>query len=124
MNNHELNRERRRQRALERLGTNAPRCPFCGITNPLVMELHHVGGQAFDDTLVPVCRNCHRILSDWQKDHPPSKGNPPSDPERIGHFLLGLADMFELLMTRLREFAEKLFASDKHSQDQGGEAQP
>jgi hypothetical protein len=124
MNEHELKRERRKQRALERLGTNTPRCPFCGINEPLVFELHHVAGRGYDDALVPVCRNCHRILSDWQKDHPPGNGNPPSDPERIAHFLLGLADMFELLVKHLREFAEKLFAMDRLSQDQSGEAQP
>jgi len=115
MNDHELKRERRKQRALERLGTNTPRCPFCGIDEPLVFELHHVPGRDFDEsneTLVPVCRNCHRILSDWQKDHPPGNSDPPSDPERIAHFLLGLADMFELLVKRLRQFAEKLFAID------------
>ena len=46
----ELNRERRRQRALERLGTNNPRCPFCGFDNPLALELHHIAGEAFDET--------------------------------------------------------------------------
>ncbi len=127
MNQQELKRERRKQRALERLGTNTPRCPFCGIDEPLVFELHHVAGRDFDEqdeTLVPICRNCHRILSDWQKDHPSGNRIPPSDPERIAHFLLGLADMFELLVKRLREFAEKLFALEKQSQDQNGETQP
>ena len=75
----ELNRERRRQRALERLGTNSPRCPFCGCDNPLALELHHVAGRAFDETEVPVCRNCHRTLSDWQKDHPAASAIPPTN---------------------------------------------
>ena len=44
----ELNRERRRQGALEHLGTNSPRCPFCGFDNPLALELHHIAGQAAD----------------------------------------------------------------------------
>ncbi len=124
MNDHELNRERRRQRALERLGTNTPRCPLCGIDDPLALELHHIAGRDYDDELVPVCRNCHRLLSDRQKDHPPGNNRSASDPERIGHFLLGLADMFEMLVKRLREFAEKLFALENQSQDQSGEAQP
>lgn len=126
MNEQELRRERRKQRVLERLGTNAPRCPFCGIDEPLVFELHHVAGRDFDklnETLVPVCRNCHRILSDRQKDHPPASSGPPSDAERIAHFLLGLADMFELLVKRLREFAQKLFAMENQSQPQNGEEQ-
>jgi hypothetical protein len=116
----ELNRERRRQRALERLGTNNPRCPFCGCDNPLAIELHHIAGRVFDDVQVPVCRNCHRTLSDWQKDHPAALTTPPSDLECIGHFLLGLADLFELLVKHIREFATKLFAIDRQGQDRGG----
>lgn len=123
MDKHELNRERRRQKALERLGTKNPRCISCPCDDPLALELHHIAGRSYDDELVAVCRNCHRTLSDWQKDHPASTNNPPSDPERIAHFLLGLADMFELLVKRLRKFAQKLFALENKSQDQNGEAQ-
>jgi hypothetical protein len=123
MNEHELNRERRTQRALERLGTTNPRCFFCDCNDPLALELHHIAGRGYADDLVIVCRNCHRRLSDSQKDHPPSISNPPSDPERIAHFLFGLADLFELLVKRLREFAERLFALETQSQDQSGEAQ-
>ena len=116
----ELNRERRRQRALERLGTNNPRCPFCGIDEPLVMELHHIAGDAFDHEIkIPICRNCHRILSDWQKDHPPALANPPSDLERIEHGLLGLADIFELLVKWLREHAKKLIAAASQPRSEG-----
>jgi hypothetical protein len=111
VNQLELNRERRKQRALERLGTNNPRCPFCGCANPLALELHHVAGRAFDDLQVPVCRNCHRTLSDWQKDHATCVEGPPNELERIGHALLGLADMFELLVNWLREHARKLFVA-------------
>jgi hypothetical protein len=107
----ELNRERRKQRALERLGTNKPRCPFCGCDNPLALELHHVAGRAFDDVQVPVCRNCHRTLSDWQKDHPTCVEYPRNELEQIGHALLGLADMFELLVEWLRGHATKLFGA-------------
>jgi hypothetical protein len=119
MQKKELNRERRKQRACERLGTNEPRCPFCGVTDPLVMELHHVGGRAFDDTLVPICRNCHRILTDWQKDHPTNICSPPNESDRIGHALIGLADMFELLGCKLREHAAKLIAATQitHSRE-------
>ena len=51
-----------------------------------------------------------------------AQNDPPGDAERIGHFLLGLADLFELLAKRLREFAAKLFAMENRSQDQWGGA--
>ena len=122
MNDQELKLERRRQKALERLGTNNPRCTFCPCDDPLALELHHIAGRGNDDELVITCRNCHRGLTDGQKDHPPRQTDPPSDAERIGHFLLGLADLFELLVKRLREFATKLFATDDCSREREGEA--
>jgi hypothetical protein len=121
MNDHELNRERRRQRALERLGTSPPRCGVCGYDDPLALELHHIAGRTYGGELVPVCRNCHRRLSDMHMDHPADVTTPPGDLERIGHFLLGLADLFELLVKHIREFATKLFAIDREGQARGGE---
>jgi hypothetical protein len=41
------------------------------------LERHHIAGRTFGDENVPVCRNCHRKLSDLQKDHPPHIGAPP-----------------------------------------------
>jgi hypothetical protein len=101
----EISRDARRQRAIERLGCSNPACVICGENDPLVLEKHHLEGQAFGNTLVIVCRNDHRRLSDRQKDHPGKIGEPPDKLETIGNFLLGLADLFELLIKKLREFA-------------------
>ena len=106
----ELARERRRQNALERLGTNNPRC-LCGEDDWRTLEKHHVAGQAYDDFICIQCRNCHRKLSDQQKDHPDTTGEPIGLPETIGRFLLGLADFFELLIEKLREFGTALIES-------------
>ncbi len=103
-----LNAELRRQRALQRLGSNNPRCLRCGEDNPHCLELHHIAGKAYDNALVPLCRNCHRKASDTQKDHPPKIGDPPSLAETAGEFLLGLADLFELLIDKCREFGGAL----------------
>ena len=60
MDDLELKREVRLQRAFERLGCNHPQCVICGNRHPHELELHHVGGRDFDDTLIVVCRNCHQ----------------------------------------------------------------
>ena len=97
-------REARKQRRLEALGTNDPRCGICGDTDWRVMERHHVADHGRDEATVCICRNCHRKVSDDQKDHPTL--NPHSDPmlDRIGHFLLGLADMLRLIVEKLTAF--------------------
>ena len=115
MDKRELNRERRRQRALERLGTNDPRCVVCGYDDPLALELHHVAGHDFGDELAIVCRNHHRPLSDYQKDHPHQRDEKPNQIERTVHFLEGLADLFELLVKWLRDHATKLLATTQTS---------
>jgi hypothetical protein len=52
--------------------------------------------------------NCHRKQSDAQKDHPAQVNNPPSPLERIGHMLLGLADLFAALIEKMREYGHYL----------------
>lgn len=103
-----LAKERREQLRLEKLGTDNPVCGSCDERDWRCLELHHVADHGRDDLTVIVCRNCHRKLSDDQKDHPAF--NPNADPQldRIGHFLLGLADLLKLIFERLYIFAQML----------------
>lgn len=101
--------ETRRQKAFDRLGTDNPRCAFGDETDWRCMELHHLEGERFGKTLVIVCRNCHRKLSDAQKDQTTTNpGTPPTTNESIGHFLQGLADLLRFLADKLWEYGEYL----------------
>ena len=106
----ELKREKRKQARLHRLGTNEPRCGLCGENRWQCIEGHHPADYGRDDATVLVCRNCHRILSDDQNDHPAFdlKADPMFD--AIGHFLLGLADMLRIIVAKLYEFGLALIA--------------
>ncbi len=108
MNTLELRKESRRQGRLERLGTNDPNCGLCGEHDDRCLELHHVADYRRDDGTVVICRNCHRKVSDDQKDHP--RFDPAADPmlDRIGHFLLGLADLLRLIVEKLMVFGHCL----------------
>ena len=110
MNNKD--KEIRKQKRLERFGTNYPACVICGERDDRALELHHIAGRAYGDDLVIVCRNCHSKLSYDQKDH--SKGE--SDITKlvsIGHQHLGLADLFDKLANSLKESGEYLLQVDK-----------
>lgn len=104
-------KEARKQNRLEKLGDNHPACVLCGEDDSSCLEQHHIAGKDYGDDLSIVCRNCHSKLSDSQKDHPRQLGKPPTTNERIGRMLLGLADLFELLVERLREFGLFLIQS-------------
>jgi hypothetical protein len=108
LSNQELRCEKRRQHALERLGTNTPRCAECSETDWRCLEAHHIAGQEFDGATVILCRNCHRKLSGDQKDHPPSASSPPGQIDRIGHFLLGLGDLLKRLAEKCLEYGHML----------------
>lgn len=103
-----LNRAIRLERAHERLGSNNPRCLHCGEDFAHCLERHHVAGRAMHDDRVIVCRNCHRKVTELQKDHPPILSQPPHFLEVVGRYLLGIADLFRLLIDRLDEFGRKL----------------
>jgi hypothetical protein len=58
---------------------------------------------------VILCRNCHRKLTDAQKDHPKTPDVEPLTKEKqIGHFLLGLSDLLKLVAEKLRDFGAYL----------------
>lgn len=105
----QLDFEKRKQRALQRLGSAKPQCIICGEADWRCLELHHIGQEGFDALTGIVCRNCHRKASDAQMAHPkPLNLIEPMMLERIGHVLLGLADFFELLIEKLKSFGNYL----------------
>jgi hypothetical protein len=111
----DLGRERRKQKTLERLGSNHPRCVFCGEADWRCLEFHHIAGQKFGEEGAVVCRNCHRKLSDYQKGHPPAlSGAHPVLLEQVAHFLFGLADLLEMLVGKMREYGQQLIEAAAH----------
>lgn len=100
-----LDEEDRKQQQLRRLGTQNPCCVGCGEPDPAVLELHHIAGWKLDGDSAILCRNCHRKLSNKQRDHvPPTTAEPVGPLARIGRYLLGLADLLAMIVGALRNF--------------------
>jgi hypothetical protein len=107
----DLTSERKKQRALQRLGSDHPQCVTCAEADWRCLELHHVAGRAYDESTVILCRNCHRKLSDPGDNH-----DAPTDPprlERVGQFLLGLAALLLMLAAKLMTSGNELLAAAK-----------
>jgi len=96
MDDREYRKEHRKQRRAEHFPPDAA-CIVCGESDLCCLERHHVAGVGFGDDQVVVCRNCHRKLSDKQKDHPRLLAKAPTRTECEGRKLLGIADIMELL---------------------------
>lgn len=104
----ELAREARKQNRLERFGTNTPRCGVCGEADDRCLEAHHVAGRKHDDITVLVCWNCHRKVSDDQKDYPAFDPDADAFLCAVGQFLLGLAELLRLIVEKLITFGNEL----------------
>lgn len=114
--------EGRKSNALDRLGTEHPCCRACGNRDWQCLELHHLPGQKFGGDLVILCRNCHRVLSDDQKDHPEPTSKQPDFQDQLAHFLLGLGDFLALLARKLTEFGKQLLAQISVNFENSGSA--
>jgi hypothetical protein len=94
-------REERRRRACERLGTDKCSCLLSDWNDPLAIELHHIAGKQYHGEVVPLCQNHHAQASDYQKDHPAKIEGCTNQLENMGHFLLGLSDLAEIVVDQL-----------------------
>jgi hypothetical protein len=100
----QLDEEDRNQQRRRRLRTHNPCCVGCGETHPAVFEQHHIAGRKHSDDTAMACLNCHRKLSDKQRDHvPPGLSKPVGPLAAIGHYLLGLADLLAMILETLRQ---------------------
>lgn len=109
-----VDEEDRKQQQLRRLGAQNPICVTCGEADPAVLERHHIAGRKNHSDEAIVCANCHRKLSNKQRDHVPSiSQDTPLKLGTIGHYLLGLADLFAMIVEALRQFGAWLIAESK-----------
>ena len=104
-------KDARLERRLAKLGSRNPVCVLCGEDNPFCLEQHHIAGQHHHDDLSIICCNCHRKVTEQQKDRP-GAFVPAEYPISIGHYLCGLADLFAMLAETLKRFGEWLIGSE------------
>lgn len=92
----------RRERRTQRFGTGNA-CVRCGVSEPRVLvpirrrllEAHHACGRAHDNELtVPVCRNCHALLTEAQLAAGVQLEPPPTLLHQVA---AALASLFSLL---------------------------
>ncbi len=91
-------KETRRRKACERLGSEGPHCILGHQTNPHALELHHVAGREFDDETVCLCHNHHAVITDAQKDHPAKLDGCTNPLEGIGNLLFGLGELVAVVI--------------------------
>ncbi|RAN41000.1 hypothetical protein [Hyphomonas sp. GM-8P] len=115
--------ELRREKDYRRLGTRNPICLHCSYSNhPAAMELAHIAPRKFHDDAGVLCSNCHREMSDPEKDHPyaPQTINPQM--EIIGRYLVALAEWFRRIAETIAAFGAWLLEQAEHVPAYEGEA--
>ena len=99
-----LAREAGKRKKQRRLGKDDLCCIACGETHPAAFDHDHVAGQKHHDQTWPLCKTHHAIRTAWQKGEPSPSDNPRNPLEVIGHWLLGMAAYFEMLVAYLKRF--------------------
>ena len=109
MNKRYLDHEDRLEQQYQRLGKRNPICVSCAEKDPWCLELHHLARRQHHEDVSIICRNCHRKLTDQQRDHvSPMVEESSGKLAVIGHYLLGLCDLLAMLIDTLRGFGEWL----------------
>jgi len=80
----------------------------CGISDPTVLELHHVGGRRNSDLTVTLCRNHHTLITENLRVAGVSMREPQSPLEALIAVMAGLAELLHRLADRLTAWSEWL----------------
>jgi len=111
-----IQNDARKARRRRQIGADAA-CVRCGLTNlecliptkRSLLEAHHVAGNAHDEALtVPLCRNCHAVLTDAQRDAGVDMLPQSTVLHRIAAALASLAVFFADLAVTCRIWASQL----------------
>jgi len=90
-------KELRREADFRRLKSRYPICLICAYrAHPAAIEFAHIIPRAFGlGCGIPLCSNCHRELTDQEKDmsFKPTTNQP--DLETVGRFLSALGEHYE-----------------------------
>ena len=108
--------EIRRQKDFRRLRTTTPICLSCGYSkSSSALELAHIAPKRFHDDGGVLCSNCHREMSDAEKDlsYSPQSANPQM--ETIGRYLLALSDWLTRIAETIAAFGAWLLGFAENS---------
>ncbi len=104
---------RRKTEALEQLGTEQPRCIYCGIIDPLLVrprriENHHIFGDERDIHTVHACLNCHAVAHENLRDADVPMTHEQEPTKFARAIFRALAVHFSLLAEACRRFAKRM----------------
>lgn len=104
LNDFEIKQELERAAHARRLHGLDRTCVICGESRQRCLQLHHLPERGYGNELVPVCANCHLLITDRRNNKPAPEN--PSQLERIGHWLLALAQFLFELARRALQFGD------------------
>ena len=104
---------RRTAEALEQLGTEQPRCLYCGNTDPLLVRPrrivnHHPFGDVRDLLTVPACLNCHALAHEDLQDAEVPMTHEQEPTKFARAIFRALAVHFSLLAKACWRFAKRM----------------
>ena len=104
---------RRKAEAVEQLGSEEPRCLYCGNTDPLLVrprriQSHHIFGEDRDPLTVFACLNCHAVAHENLRDAEVPMTHEQQPTKFARAIFRALAVHFELLAKACWRFAKRM----------------
>ena len=59
----ELNSAIKETKSIGKIIKSGSKCLVCFISNPFLIERHHIGGKKHSSVTIPLCANCHVLAS-------------------------------------------------------------
>src|SRR2546425_9025833 len=93
-----------RERQLQELGSPDPACVMCGLSEPELLQRHHLYGAANSDQEVWLCLNCHYLTQASLRAHEDllARVEDRSPFEQMAMSKFGRAAFWEQLASRER----------------------
>ena len=80
-------------------------CFVCGYSyDSMIIEMHHIGGKKNSKTMIPVCPNCHKVLTMKQRSWPTEWTRLDNPPEvRLALIMRGWSETNSLMMKNVSD---------------------
>jgi len=106
----ELQEQIKEQHWIETIIGRGGCCLICGYNDdPLIIEEHHFAGKHNSNITIPVCPNCHRVLSNKQKGWDKEWTLPNNPPEKRLEFIrIGIAEILFLFVRSFKEASDSM----------------
>jgi hypothetical protein len=96
-----------------REGTTKIVCVGCGEDDTRLFQSHHIYGKTNSNDIIPLCLNCHTLVTLNQNKSSPSARSPSAnDEQKLGFMLVSVGSLLERIGKNLKNYGYGLISDE------------